>query len=70
MEKFFLITKNKCSSTSCNKKKVLIKSLKVILILKNNLSRNRKKIKLYIYRFQIIKPDIFLNLNEKDFFNK
>jgi MurNAc alpha-1-phosphate uridylyltransferase len=68
LEKFFLENKSKCSLLVVHKEKSFDKSFKGDFNLKNNLI-NRKKDNLeYIYTgLQIIKPDIFYDINEKVF---
>ena len=70
MEKeFFENKKSKCSLLVVNKKKSFDKSFKGDFNIKNNIINRKDKGNLnYIYTgLQIIKPEVFSNLNEKIF---
>ena len=68
-ENFLKNEKNKCSLLIVNKKKSFDKSLKGDFNLENNfISREKRDSLEYIYTgLQIVKPEIFLNINEKIF---
>ena len=67
-EDFFLNKKNQCSLLVVNKDKSFDKSFKGDFNLENNLINRKKDSLKYIYTgLQIIKPEVFDNLNSKVF---
>ena len=67
-EDFFLNKKNQCSLLVVNKDKSFDKSFKGDFNLENNLINRKKDTLKYIYTgLQIIKPEVFDNLNSKVF---